>query len=55
MDDFRWLKAEHSPNWSILNLDDDGAVKTETWHEITAGIGANADLDYILKTARVIK
>ena len=55
MDDFRWLKAEHSPNWSILNPDDGSAVKPEAWHEIIAGMGANADLDDMLKTAKVIK
>ena len=54
MDDFRWLKAEHSPNWSILNPDDDVAVKSEAWHEITVGMAANADLDDVLKAARVI-
>ena len=54
MDDFRWLKAEHSPNWSILEPDDDSAVKIEAWDTITAGMGANANLDDILKTARVI-
>ena len=55
MDDFRWLRAEHSPNWSMLNPDDDSAVKIEAWHDITAGMGANADLDGMLKAARVIK
>ena len=55
MDDFRWLRAEHSPNWSILNPDDDSAVDTEAWHKIAAGIGINADLNHVLRTAKVIK
>ena len=55
VDDFRWLRAEHSPNWSILNPDDDSAVDTETWHDIAAGMGTNADLDDVLRSARVIK
>ena len=55
MDDFRWLRAEHSPNWGILKPNDDSALDTEAWHEIAAGMGTNADLDDMLRTARVIK
>ena len=55
MDDFRWLRAEHSPNWSILGPGDDSAVEIEAWDVIVAGMGANADVDDMLKAARVIR
>ena len=32
VDDFRWLKQEQSPNWSILPSD--MRVKAEDWEEV---------------------
>jgi len=35
VDDFKWLKAEHSPNWSVL--DADNRIKDEVWKEVVPG------------------
>ncbi|THV97905.1 TBCC-domain-containing protein, partial [Aureobasidium pullulans] len=35
VDDFKWLKAEHSPNWSVL--DKDSYIKNEVWKDIVPG------------------
>ncbi|KAL2410986.1 hypothetical protein ABEF95_000595 [Exophiala dermatitidis] len=35
VDDFKWLKPEPSPNWSILPAED--AVPDETWREVVPG------------------
>ncbi|KAK5446429.1 hypothetical protein LTS15_009768 [Exophiala xenobiotica] len=35
VDDFRWLKSEPSPNWSILPTED--TVPDDTWREIVPG------------------
>lgn len=35
VDDFKWLKSEPSPNWSILPTED--TVPDETWREIVPG------------------
>ncbi|MCJ1256371.1 hypothetical protein MMC24_004192 [Lignoscripta atroalba] len=49
--DFKWLKAEHSPNWSILSQED--TVQEEVWRDIVPG-GPGFSLDDILKTTGVM-
>jgi hypothetical protein len=34
VDDFKWLKAEQSPHWSILA--EESRVKDEVWRDVTA-------------------
>ncbi|KAJ9499329.1 hypothetical protein H2202_004912 [Exophiala xenobiotica] len=46
VDDFKWLKSEPSPNWSILPTED--TVPDETWREIVPG-GPGWSLRDILK------
>ncbi|KAL2072256.1 hypothetical protein VTL71DRAFT_11599 [Oculimacula yallundae] len=46
VDDFKWLKAEHSPNWSILP--DDERLEEEVWTDIIPG-GPGVGLEDILK------
>lgn len=46
VDDFKWLKAEHSPNWSILP--DEQRLKEEVWTTIVPG-GPGVGLDDILR------
>ncbi|KAL2057601.1 hypothetical protein ABVK25_001985 [Lepraria finkii] len=36
VDDFKWLKAEHSPNWSVLGPDNERAIGNQAWKEIIA-------------------
>jgi hypothetical protein len=50
VDDFKWLKAEHSPNWSILPPED--AVPDEVWSEIVPG-GPGWSLTDILRATKV--
>lgn len=52
VDDFNWLKAEHSPNWDLLGLED--TVLDDTWREIVPG-GPGSTLDDILKATKVLK
>lgn len=52
VDDFNWLKADHSPNWSILAPQD--AVLEEKWTEIVPG-GPEWSLDNILQAVGVGK
>ena len=52
VDDFKWLKAEHSPNWDILGPED--TVPDDTWREIVPG-GPGWTFDDILKATKVIK
>jgi len=33
--DFQWIKAEHSPNWSILPEEE--RVKEEVWLDVVKG------------------
>lgn len=51
MDDFKWLKAEHSPNWSILPTED--AVPEEIWQHIVSG-SSGRKLDDLLKATKVV-
>ena len=46
VDDFKWLKAEHSPNWSILA--DEQRLKEVVWVTVVPG-GPGVGLDDILK------
>jgi hypothetical protein len=46
VDDFKWLKAEHSPNWSILPEAE--RLKEEIWTTVVPG-GRGMGLDDILK------
>ena len=50
VDDFKWLKAEHSPNWSILP--EDQRLKEEIWTKTVHG-GPGVGLDDILKKAGI--
>lgn len=46
VDDFKWLKADHSPNWSILP--DDEKLDEEIWTDVVPG-GPGVGLEDILK------
>ena len=46
VDDFKWLKAEHSPNWSILPETE--RLQEEVWTTVDPG-GQGMGLDDILK------
>jgi len=35
IDDFKWLKAEQSPNWSLIS--DQDTIPESTWQEIVPG------------------
>ncbi|TAQ87336.1 hypothetical protein B7494_g4309 [Chlorociboria aeruginascens] len=52
VDDFKWLKAEHSPNWSILPADK--RLSEEIWTDVVPG-GPGVGLDEILKKVGVIR
>jgi hypothetical protein len=52
VDDFKWLKTEHSPNWDLLSPED--TVLDDTWREIVPG-GPGWTLDDILKATKVVK
>ncbi|KAL2045625.1 hypothetical protein N7G274_002053 [Stereocaulon virgatum] len=54
VDDFKWLRAEHSPNWSILGVDDTRAITDQAWKEIVAGKGQDLELDDLLRAAKII-
>ncbi|MCJ1224149.1 hypothetical protein MMC12_000793 [Toensbergia leucococca] len=51
VDDFKWLKATHSPNWSILPPED--SVANEVWRDIVPG--PSWSLEDILRATRVTK
>jgi len=46
VDDFKWLKAEHSPNWSILPENE--RLKEEIWTDVVPG-GPGVGLEDIFK------
>jgi len=46
VDDFKWLKPEHSPNWSILPAEE--RLKDEIWTDAVAG-GPGVGLEDIFK------
>jgi len=52
VDDFKWLKAEHSPNWSILPEEE--RLKEEVWTNVVPG-GPGVGLEDILKKIGIQK
>lgn len=46
VDDFKWLKAEHSPNWSILPEEE--RLKEDIWTSVVPG-GPGVGLEDIFK------
>ena len=52
VDDFKWLKAEHSPNWSLLAPED--VVPDHIWRDIVPG-GPGHSLDDILRATGVVR
>ncbi|KAL1968231.1 hypothetical protein VTN77DRAFT_2066 [Rasamsonia byssochlamydoides] len=52
VEDFKWIKAEPSPNWSIL--DQNAAVPDEVWAEMVPG-GPCWSLEDILRATKVMK
>ena len=57
VDDFSWLRAEHSPNWRALQPDDEGTIESGQWELIKVlGSAGNtvSELDDVLRAAKVI-
>ncbi|KAJ5820120.1 hypothetical protein N7474_005711 [Penicillium riverlandense] len=52
VEDFKWIKPEPSPNWSLLDPND--AVPEEVWAEIVPG-GPGWSLDDILHAIKLVK
>ncbi|KAH8426830.1 putative tubulin-specific chaperone c [Aspergillus melleus] len=52
VEDFKWIKPEPSPNWSLLGGDD--AVPEEVWAEIVPG-GPGWSLEDILRATNIVK
>ncbi|KAJ5520207.1 Tubulin binding cofactor C [Penicillium fimorum] len=52
VEDFKWIKPEPSPNWSLLDPND--AVPEEVWAEIVPG-GPGWSLEDILQAIKVIQ
>ncbi|PYH39130.1 putative tubulin-specific chaperone c [Aspergillus neoniger CBS 115656] len=50
VEDFKWIKPEPSPNWSLLDAED--AVPEEVWAEIVPG-GPGWSLDDILRAINI--
>ncbi|KAI5207325.1 hypothetical protein AUEXF2481DRAFT_32503 [Aureobasidium subglaciale EXF-2481] len=50
VDDFKWLKAEHSPNWSVL--DNDKRIRDEVWKEVVPG-SPKSGVEEILKAVGI--
>lgn len=50
VDDFKWLKADHSPNWTTLPIDK--RIVDEVWRDVVPG-GPGWSLDDILKATNV--
>ncbi|KAE8449969.1 hypothetical protein EG329_007108 [Mollisiaceae sp. DMI_Dod_QoI] len=46
VDDFKWLKVEHSPNWSIIP--EEQRIKAEIWTEVVPG-GPGVGIEDIFK------
>ena len=54
VDDFKWLKAEPSPNWSVLRNDDDRAISDKRCYDILhQSISKNLDLEALLASAMI--
>lgn len=52
VDDFKWLRAEPSPNWGIL--DDSKRVKEEVWRDVVPG-GPGLSTEDVLRASGVLK
>lgn len=50
VDDFKWLKAEHSPNWSVLPAAD--LLQEDVWTKVVPG-EPGVGLDDILKKLNI--
>ena len=46
VDDFKWLKADHSPNWSVLPETE--RIPDEVWRDVVPG-GPGVGIEDILK------
>ena len=57
VDDFNWLKAEHSPNWSTLQRGDEGTIESGQWEVLNSFGSADcttSELDDLLRAGKVI-
>jgi len=52
VDDFKWLKAEHSPNWSVLPEEE--RIKEKIWTDVIPG-GPGVGLEDILKQVGIAR
>jgi len=52
VDDFKWLKSEPSPHWSVLPPEQ--RIKDDVWKDVVPG-GPGLGLDEILKAVAVVK
>lgn len=52
VEDFKWIKPEPSPNWSLLDPSD--AIPEEVWTEIVPG-GPGWSLDDILRAIKLVQ
>lgn len=50
--DFKWLKAEQSPNWSIL--EPEFMIGEDAWRQVVS-TGQDSTVDDVLKTVKVVK
>ena len=59
VDDFKWLRAEHSPNWSTLQPGHEGkiGIGSGSWEYIKSFGSAGcslSELDDLLRAAKVV-
>ena len=57
VDDFSWLRAEHSPNWRALQPGVEGTIESGKWELIKVFGSAGyivSELDDVLRAAKVI-
>ncbi len=57
VDDFGWLRAEHSPNWATLQPGDEATIGSGQWEAIKSFGSAGcplSELDDLLRAAKVI-
>ena len=56
VDDFKWLRAEHSPNWSTSQPGDEGMIEDGQWEAIKS-FGSSgctiSNLDDLLRATKV--
>ena len=53
VDDFKWLRPEPSPNWSVLESDDIRAIAEESWKSILNEEHQSLNLNKLLQIARL--